>query len=211
MSDALTSEPVVHEELPLFPLRTVLYPDGLLELKIFETRYLDMMSSCMRTRRPFGVVALRTGTEAKVSDAPVSLHDAGTLVELLEVDSAQVGILRVRARGTHRFVLEAPAQRPGGLWVGKATERPDDPVVAPGPAHARIVKSLADAVAAMANEHARPFLEPYRFDDAGWVANRWCEMLPLALEAKQRLLLLDDPLGRLEIVDLFMRQQPDLH
>ena len=205
------NDAVVHGELPLFPLRTVLYPDGLLELRIFETRYLDMMSSCMRTERPFGVVALRAGREVKAADAPVSLHDAGTLVELIEVDSAQSGILLVRARGTRRFLLEAPAQRASGLWVGTATERPDDPVVAPGPSHARIVKSLADAVATMADHDAKPFLEPYRFDDAGWVANRWCEMLPLPLEAKQRLLLLDDPLGRLELVDMFMRNQPELH
>ena len=211
MSEAGTDDPVVHDELPLFPLRTVLYPDSLLELKIFETRYLDMMSSCMRTQRPFGVVALRKGGETRASDAPVSLYEAGTLVELLEVDSAQSGILLVRARGTRRFLLEAPEQRASGLWLGKATERPDDPVVAPGPAHERIVKSLADAVAAMADHDARPFLEPYRFDDAGWVANRWCEMLPLPLEAKQRLLLVDDPLGRLEIVDMFMRQRPEVH
>ena len=45
--------------LPLFPLQTVLFPDGLLELKIFETRYLDLMSRCMREQAPFGVVALR--------------------------------------------------------------------------------------------------------------------------------------------------------
>ena len=203
--------PATHDELPLFPLRSVLFPDGLLELKIFETRYLDMMSACMRTQRPFGVVALRSGTEAKVSDQPVSLHEAGTLAELIEVDSAQAGILLVRARGTLRFTLGAAEQRAGGLWVGRAEERAADAVVAPGASHGRVVKSLADAVATMAAQGARPFLEPHRFDDAGWVANRWCEILPLPLEAKQRLMLFGDPLGRLDIVDSFMRSQQKAH
>lgn len=205
------SDAVVHEELALFPLRAVLYPDALLELKVFETRYLDMMSSCMRTGRPFGVVALRSGTEAKVSDEQVSLADAGTLVELLDVDSAQVGILSVRARGTHRFLLEAPVQRSSGLWVGKAIELADDPVVAPAPGHARIVEGLADVVSAMARQDARPFLEPHRFADAGWVANRWCEILPLSLDARQRLLLMADPLARLDVVDRLMRDPGEAH
>lgn len=202
---------IIHDELPLFPLRTVLFPGGLLELKIFETRYLDMMSSCMRMQRPFGVVALRTGTEAKVSDEPVSLHDAGTLAELIEVDSAQAGILRVRARGTRRFSLEAPRQSADGLWLGRASERPDDAVVPPGPTHGNIVKSLVDAIVTMAGQGAQPFLEPHRFDDAGWVANRWCEILPLPIEAKQRLMLFDDPVGRLDVVDSFMRSQRAVH
>lgn len=211
MSAPEAFSPVTHDELPLFPLRSVLFPDGLLELKIFETRYLDMISSCMRTQRPFGVVALKSGTETKASYAPVSLHEAGTLVELLEVDSAQAGILVVRARGTRRFALEAPTQRADGLWVGRADERPGDAPVAPGSTHDGVVKSLADAVATMAAQGARPFLEPHRFDDAGWVANRWCEILPLPIEAQLRLMMFDDPLGRLEIVDSFMRSQQAVH
>ena len=77
-------------EQPLFPLRTVLFPDGLLELKIFEARYLDLMSRCLRERIPFGVVALRSGREARsaIGEA-VQLHEVGTLAELIEVDSAQ--------------------------------------------------------------------------------------------------------------------------
>ena len=205
------SDDTIHDELPLFPLRSVLFPDGRLDLKIFEARYLDLMSRCMREQRPFGVVALRQGGEARLSDAPVVLHEGGTLAELIEVDSAQAGILEVRARGSRRFTLESPSQRPDGLWVAKARELPADPVIAPGPAHAGIVESLSRAIAAISAQGATPFLEPHRFDDAGWVANRWCEILPIPLDAKQRLMMFIDPLGRLDIVDASMRGEPPVH
>ncbi|MDQ6638168.1 MAG: LON peptidase substrate-binding domain-containing protein [Pseudomonadota bacterium] len=192
-------------EQPLFPLRTVLFPDGLLELKIFEARYLDLMSRCLRESTPFGVVALRTGGEARsaTGDA-VQLYDVGTLAELIEVDSAQAGILLVRCRGRQRFGVGATRQERDGLWLAETTPIADDPVVPPSPSQANVVKSLADAIATLAAQDARPFLEPHRLDDAGWVANRWCEILPLPLEAKQRLMTLDDPLARLEVVDSLM-------
>src|SRR5664279_6035539 len=124
-------------ERPLFPLRTVLFPDGLLELKIFEARYLDLMSRCLREQTPFGVVALRAGSEARSgAHEVVQLHDVGTLAELIEVDSAQAGILLVRCRGTHRFALGDTRRQADGLWVGDASEMPDDALAAPAPAHA---------------------------------------------------------------------------
>jgi len=203
VSDAKSLLPAA--ALPLFPLHTVLFPDGLLELKIFETRYLDLMARCMREQAPFGVVALRSGTEARTSAAaPVTLFDVGTLAELIEVDSPEANILLVRCRGTRRFSLGATRQEADGLWVGEASPLGDDPVVAPSAAHANIVKSLVDAVATLSAQGAEPFLAPHRFDDAGWVANRWCEILPLPVDAKQRLLSLE-PLSRLDIVDSLMR------
>jgi Lon protease-like protein len=204
-------------EQPLFPLRTVLFPDGLLELKIFEARYLDLMSRCLREQAPFGVVALRAGSEARTAAGePVQLYEVGTLAELVEVDSAQAGILLVRCRGTHRFGVGTTRQERDGLWLAETTPIADDAVVAPLAGHGNVVKSLAEAIAALAApvadaiatlaaQGARPFLEPHRLDDAGWVANRWCEILPLPLEAKQRLMTLEDPVARLEVVDSLMR------
>jgi uncharacterized protein len=193
--------------LPLFPLQAVLFPDGLLELKIFEARYLDLMSRCMREQCPFGVVALKSGTEARVSNEAVAMHEVGTLAELIEVDSAEANILLVRCRGAQRFVLAATRQQADGLWLGEATAIADDPVIAPNPTHANAVKSLADATRALEAQGAHPFLAPHRFDSAGWVANRWCEILPLPVEAKQRLMTLADPLARLDIVDSLMRSK----
>ncbi len=206
----MMSLPADADELPLFPLRMVLFPDGLLELKIFEARYLDLMSRCMRRAEPFGVVCLKGGREVKGAEG-VELCEVGTTADLVDVDSAAAGILLVRCRGGHRFTLGATRQQSDGLWLGAATAIDADPVVAPSAAHADIVKSLAEAIAALAAQGAQPFLEPHRFDDAGWVANRWCEILPLPLEAKQRLMTLADPLARLEIVDSLMRVRHDAH
>jgi Lon protease-like protein len=208
----VTTAPVLPDpELPLFPLRTVLFPDGLLELKIFEARYLDLISRCMRESRPFGVVCLKSGRETGGPADDVSLHGVGTLAELIDVDAAQAGILNVRCRGTRRFMLGATRRQTDGLWLGDASALDDDPTVAPAAAQAHIARSLADAVAALAAQGATPFLEPHRFDSAGWVANRWCEILPLDVEAKQRLMALADPLARLEIVDSMMRVKRDTH
>ena len=197
-------------ELPLFPLRSVLFPDGLLELKIFEARYLDLMSRCMREQRPFGVVGLRQGGEVKGAES-VELCTIGTTAELLEVDSASAGILLVRCRGGTRFALGATRQQADGLWIGAVTAIENEPVVAPSASQADIVKSLVEAIAALAAQDAHPFLEPHRFDDAGWVANRWCEILPLPVDAKQRLLTMKDPLARLDIVDSLLRVRSDDH
>ncbi|MEO8925124.1 MAG: LON peptidase substrate-binding domain-containing protein [Caldimonas sp.] len=198
-------------ELPLFPLHTVLFPDGLLELKIFEARYLDLISRCMRESRPFGVVCLKSGREAGGSAETVSLHGVGTLAELIGVDAAQAGILIVRCRGTQRFALGATRRQVDGLWLGDASALGDDPAIEPAAAHVRIVKSLADAIVTLGAQGAAPFLQPNRFDSAGWVANRWCEILPLDVEARQQLMALADPLERLEIVDSMMRAGHDMH
>ena len=203
----MTASSIFDAELPLFPLQTVLFPDGLLELKVFEARYLDLMSSCLRESKPFGVVGLKSGAEARVSGDPVALYEAGTLAELIEVDSAQAGILLVRCRGGQRFSLTSARQQTNGLWLATTSGVADDPLVGPSSTHANIVRSLEDAIAALAAQDAKPFLEPHRFDSAGWVANRWCEILPWPIEAKQRLLMLDDPLARLEIVDSLMRSK----
>jgi len=199
------------DELPLFPLRTVLFPDGLLELKIFEARYLDLMSRCLREDAPFGVVALRSGGEARSSGDAVQLYEVGTCAELIEVDSAQAGILLVRCRGGARFKVGPTRQERDGLWLAQTEPVAADREVAPLSAHAEIVKSLGDAIAALAAQGARPFLEPYRLDAAGWVANRWCEILQLPLEVRQRLMTLADPLARLDVVDSLMRVRHETH
>jgi Lon protease-like protein len=199
------------DELPLFPLRTVLFPDGLLELKIFEARYLDMVSRCLRERSSFGVVALRSGGEARSAGDAVQLYEVGTLADLIDVDSAQAGILLVRCRGGERFKVGAARQERDGLWLARTEPVASDREVAPATGHAEVVKSLADAIAALAAQGSRPFLEPHRLDSAGWVANRWCEILPLPLEVRQRLMTLADPLTRLDVVDSLLRVRHETH
>lgn len=194
-------------ELPLFPLQTVLFPGGLLSLKVFEARYLDLVAACLRDKRTFGVVALRTGSEVRRDDRPVSFETTGVLAELLDVDSTQPGILHVRCRGTQRFRVATPRQQADGLWVATTTAIADDPVVAPSEPTIGSVRGLANAIAALKAQGDEPFLPPFRFDDAGWVANRWCEILPISLAAKQKLMELEDPQVRLQLVDEFLRSR----
>jgi Lon protease-like protein len=192
-------------ELPLFPLQAVLFPDGLLSLKVFEARYVDLIGSCMRERHPFGVVALRRGSEVRNGDNPVDMEHVGVLAELIDVDSAQPGILQVHCRGTHRFDVTATRQQADGLWLAHTQARPDDAPEPPAQALLACVRGLANAIATLKAQGAQPFLQPYRFDSAGWVANRWCEILPITLAAKQRLMELADPAVRLQLVDEFLR------
>ena len=191
--------------LPLFPLQAVLFPGGLLSLKVFEARYLDLMTSCLRQRRPFGVVALRTGSEVRGSKVRIEFETKGVLAELLDVDSEQPGILHVRCRGMGRFALESSLQRDDGLWFGQIAAIAGDVALRPTPALRDSVQALANAIATLEAKGASAFLQPYDFDNAGWVANRWCEILPIPLGAKQKLMELIDPMARLQVVDQFLR------
>ena len=200
--------PALPDPLPLFPLHTVLFPGALLGLKVFETRYLDLVSECLRSGQPFGVVCLRQGAEAGPSPAPVQLEAVGVLAHIIDVDAEQPGILHLRCRGGQRFAIAGEAtQRDNGLWQASATAIDDDPVRLPGPAVLPTVTALAEAIKKLRSQHKQPFAEPYRLDDAGWVANRWCELLPLSLAARQKLMELDDPVIRLSLVDGFLRDK----
>jgi uncharacterized protein len=194
-------------ELSLFPLQTVLFPGGLLNLKVFEARYLDLMAECLRERRPFGVIALRQGGEVRNQKASIDFESTGVLSELIDVDSTQPGILQVRCRGTKRFAVRSSRQQRDGLWLADSRAIPDDAVVSPVAAHGDTVRGLANAIATLKAQGAQPFLEPYELENAGWVANRWCEILPIPLGAKQKLMELRDPTIRLQLVDDFLRSK----
>ncbi len=194
--------------LSLFPLQLVLFPGALLHLKIFEARYLDLVADCMRTGQPFGIVCLRQGDEAGRGQRAVRVEDVGTLARIEEVDAEQPGILRVRCSGEQRFRIQSPpTQHDNGLWTAPVQHLAPDTARAPGPAVLPTVTALAEAIRKLQAQDQLPFAQPYRLDDAGWVANRWCELLPISLAAKQKLMELDDPVIRLSLVDGFLRDK----
>jgi uncharacterized protein len=196
------------DPLPLFPLQTVLFPGARLGLKVFEARYVDLVSRCLRSLQPFGVLCLKRGGEVGAASQPVEMEEVGVLAHIDEVDAEQPGILRVRCTGTQRFRLRgAPTRLEDGLWVCPVTLLDDDPAHLPGPAMLPTVRALAGAIKKLGEQGRSPFAEPYRLDDAGWVANRWCELLPVPLAAKQRLMALEDPVIRLSLVDGFLRDR----
>jgi Lon protease-like protein len=208
-SDGNGSDPHSLPHLALFPLQSVLFPGALLQLRVFEPRYLDLVSRCLREKQPFGVVCLRQGSEVRSagSEEPVLLESTGVLAQLQEVDAEQTGVLRVKCLGTQRFEIDEPLQQSDGLWTARAWLVEDDAVAPPPEAMLATVKALANAIGALERKSGSPFVKPYRFDDAGWVANRWCELLPISLAAKQKLMELEDPQMRLRLVDEYLRSK----
>jgi uncharacterized protein len=194
--------------LSLFPLQSVLFPDGQLMLKVFEARYLDLVTRCLRTGQGFGVICLRQGREVGKGREPVLFEDVGVRARIEEVDGESAGILKVRCVGQARFHLDGkPMQLPDGLWQCRVTDIENDARRVPGAAVFDTVKALSNAITALRERGQLPFAEPFRLDDAGWVTNRWCELLPIPLSAKQKLMALEDPEVRLSVVDGYLRDK----
>jgi uncharacterized protein len=193
------------QSLPLFPLGTVLYPGGLLPLRIFEVRYLDMISRCHKAGAPFGVVCLSRGREVRQPGAEdEAFADVGTLATIERLAAPQPGLLHVQARGGQRFRLQGTHRMKHGLWVADVECIPDDrPLPIPedlAPAAQALGRVLATLQAQLGEGEEMPVEDPWHLDDCAWVANRWCELLPLDPQLKQRLMALDNPLLRLELV-----------
>lgn len=190
-------------ELPLFPLNTVLFPGGPLALRIFEPRYLDLVSRCLREGSGFGVLRLDAGREA---GGPADFSDTGTEARIVDFSRLEDGLLGITCLGQERIrVLEAWRQ-PDGLNMGLVEDLPPDPGVAVPEDYAfmeeilqRILPELGETYAAI----------PQRFGDAAWLGNRLSEMLPLETADKQVLLEMMDPLARLEALAEVVRQMKD--
>lgn len=174
-------------ETPLFLLNTVLFPGGLLPLRVFEQRYLEMAKTCLREQAPFGVCRIREGAEV---GAPATFEDIGCLAHIRHWDMQQLGLLQIIAQGGQRFrVLERRVQG-DGLALAKIEALPEE-ADAPPPASFAAGRQLLERIAAEHGE--RMFYQPYRFDSSAWVSARLAEVLPLAGPVKQQLLELDGP------------------
>lgn len=191
--------------MPLFPLTTVLFPQGVLNLQIFEVRYLDLMKKCLRDNTPFGVVSLLDGNEVRRPDEKIQLAKIGTLVNIEKHEFVTPTLIEISTMGSQRFKLLNAMQEKNGLWMGEIQTLPADPVVeipdylqGSANALARLINSIDENEIA---EEQLPFRKPYKLMDCGWVANRWCELLPLDKPTKLQLLALDNPLLRLELID----------
>ncbi len=197
-------------DLPLFPLRTVLFPDGLLPLKIFEARYLDMARECLREGTPFGVCMLKSGGEVAEPDEPSIPEAVGCLAEIGPCDVDAFGMLLIRARGTRRFRVLSRRVQPDGLLVAMAEPIGDDlPLessenLAKFGACAEVLERIIETMRERDPDNL-PFAEPFRLDDPSWVSNRLSEVLPIALRARQKLLELQDAGARIDVVHHYMQ------
>jgi Lon protease-like protein len=193
------------QSLPLFPLGTVLYPGGVLPLRIFEVRYLDMIGRCHRAGAPFGVVSLTQGQEVRRPGAEREVFaDVGTIASISSLEQPRPGLMVVRAIGQQRFSIRHREQLKHGLWVANVEQiAPDQSVPVPDDLQptATALGNLIQRVRGKGDEaEPLPIQDPLRLDDCAWVANRWCELLPMPVQLKQRLMELENPLVRLELV-----------
>ncbi|HZO21912.1 MAG TPA: LON peptidase substrate-binding domain-containing protein [Steroidobacteraceae bacterium] len=187
---------------PLFPLNTVLFPGGPLPLRIFETRYLDMVSHCIRRRRPFGVLLLREGSEVGAGGAGQT-SELGTMARIMDFDSLPDGLLGITCRGQRKFSVLRRWQQPDGLHLGDIEFcAPEERIELPGEFQhlgellRRVLPELGDLYAEV----------PKHFNDASWVGCRLAEILPLSLTEKQYCLELQDPLARLARLSPLIRR-----
>ncbi|MFT4193144.1 LON peptidase substrate-binding domain-containing protein [Ottowia sp.] len=200
----MTDQSLTLSSLPLFPLGTVLFPGGVLPLRVFEVRYLDMVGKCHRAGAPFGVVALAQGSEVRVAGAPdEQLEPVGTLAHVTQLEQPQAGLLLVQCQGEQRFRIDYAGRLKNGLWVADVTLLPHDPAAAV-PQHlrhaAQALRQVHENLRSRSPAAPIPPEAGARYDDCAWVANRWCELLPLPLGTRHRLMALDSPLLRLELV-----------
>ena len=179
--------------VPLFPLNTVLFPGGPLPLRIFEPRYLGMISHCLQQESPFGVLLIRDGNEA----GPATTHNVGTLARITDWYQGSDGLLGITAIGEQRFRLISCARQDDGLNVGEIEILENEPNL-PLPDE---YQEMATILAGVLDDLGRLYQPLDRhFDDASWVTSRFVEILPIDLEEKQRCLEQSDPVERLRIV-----------
>jgi Lon protease-like protein len=181
-------------QIALFPLNTVLFPGGLLPLRIFETRYVDMVGRCTRDNEAFGVVLVENGsdTDRQVATAPI-----GTSARIVDFQTLEDGLLGILCHGERRFRLHARFQRPDGLNCAEI-EWLEETGPAIVPLHLQpLIPLLREALAQL--KTMGRFMAP-DYEDACWVGYRLAELLPLDQKMLQRLLENDDPVARLELL-----------
>jgi hypothetical protein len=187
--------------VPIFPLNAVLFPGGLLPLRVFEARYMDMTRDCLKREEPFGVCLIHEGAEVGTPAVPEGI---GCLAKILDWDMQQQGILNLRTHGSHRFRILARETSPQGLISADVELIPPDVRIAVPEKFASCARLLEMVVL----DQGKPvFAEPHAFDDATWVSYRLTEILPVPLVAKQKLLELSDSVARLSILQRFLESR----
>jgi hypothetical protein len=190
--------------IPLFPLRTVLFPGGLLPLKVFEQRYIDMTKACLKDGLPFGVVMITAGDEVATRGGTPSFANFGTLATITGWDMPELGILHVATQGLTRFKVREHRVQPDRLVVADVADIPKEPSV-PLPADAQPLARLLELIATRVGPQNFPADPDY--GDASWVGYRLAEVLPLPLPIKQSMLEINDALVRLQALGGFLKQQ----
>ena len=193
----MKTEPI--QEIFIFPLNTVLFPDGVLPLKVFEQRYLEMTKACLRDNAPFGVCLIREGREV---GAPAVPETVGCLATITQWDMPQLGLFQLVTRGGERFRILGTRIARDGLISAEVELLPAETPAAAMDHTCREVLSLI-----IEKVGAENFPAPIRLDDAAWVAYRLAEILPIDTPVKQQLLELQDAAERFARVRRILADQ----
>jgi hypothetical protein len=177
----------------LFPLNIVLFPDGPLPLRIFETRYVDMVRRCMRGTQDFGVVLIREGREV----GPAAVYDVGTLAKIIDFNQMPDGLLGLSCVGRQRFRIVSRSVERDGLNIAQIEWLDPEAAVPVPERHARLAELLRTVLPQLGEVYSG--IEMH-LDDAAWVGHRLAEILPIHLREKQRCLELNDPIQRLDLL-----------
>ncbi len=185
--------------IPIFPLHSVLLPDGVLPLRIFEPRYLDMISSCMKSGSNFGICLIKEGSEV---GKPALFFNLGTLATIDYWHMRTDGILGVTAHGKQRFRIISKEIQADKLITAHVETIPNEPKQ-PLPAE---YSRLADMLQHIIKQLGYPFIRlKHEYDDASWVSARLTELLPIELQQKQACLEINDPIKRLEHLTMIIK------
>ena len=192
-------------QLPLFPLKTVLFPGGPLPLRVFEARYLDMVSRCLREESGFGVLLIRDGEEVGAADT----FNVGTVAEIVDWCQGSDGLLSVSAEGRHRFELVSTERQSDGLYIGHVRPIEAEREV-PVPDEYQFMARLLEGVLDELGSHYKSI--PKSYGDSTWMGYRLAEVIPLPLQMKQSVLEMSDPVARLgllspyvEVAEIFIK------
>ena len=181
------------EDLPIFPLRTILFPDSKLPLRIFEPRYIDMVSRSMRENSEFGIILSRESTDPKMFET----YDTGTLAKIIDWDQGGDGLLGITTLGTQKFRLKELNKQEDGLNIGSIERIEKEGDYKPLKEFTHLVE-LLEAILDDVNIYDE---NEKNFDSASWISYRFAEILPLRVEDKQKCLEIDDPIIRLNFLE----------
>ena len=181
------------EDLPIFPLRTILFPDSKLPLRIFEPRYIDMFSRCMREDSEFGIILSRESTDPKMFET----SDTGTLAKIIDWDQGEGGLLGITTIGTQKFRLKGLNKQEDGLNIGTIERIEKEGDYKP----TKEFKHLVELLQAILDDINIYGDDEKNFDSAAWISYRFAEILPLRIEDKQKCLEIDDPIIRLNFLE----------
>ena len=191
-----------HCNVVKFPLHTVLFPGSVLQLQIFEQRYLDLIKTCMRNNHGFAVVLINEGNE--VDDMP-TIHRIGTYVEITDFETLENGLLGITIKAKYKLLINNTTAQHDGLLRGDS-EKVDD-ADDTTPEHLERYHHLSDMLETLV-EH--PLLK-VQYSDINYqslaeISYRLSEFLPTSNINKQELLEISHVEDRLNKIEALIEQ-----